>query len=171
MGYLRGLADLPKNPPVTTTILVVCIGLFLLINSDPQNWRQILSLAGYRDAGQIWDGQWWALITTAFVHIELWHLAFNLYWLWVLGGRLELRAVDPGQRQAAPSGQVVGELAVDGGVARHRQVRRGRHREPRARPEGHQHEPEHGQGEAVPATARELPADHGRARYRRILGF
>jgi rhomboid protease GluP len=91
MGYLRGLADLPKNPPVTTAIVFICIGLFLLVNADPQEWQRTLELAGYRDAGQIWNGQWWALITSALLHVELWHLAFNLYWLWVLGGRLELQ--------------------------------------------------------------------------------
>lgn len=37
----------------------------------------------------IWSGRYWALVTSAFVHVALWHLAFNVYWLWVLGRRLE----------------------------------------------------------------------------------
>src|SRR5262249_3508810 len=27
--------------------------------------------------------------TCAFVHLALWHLAFNMYWLWALGSRME----------------------------------------------------------------------------------
>ena len=38
---------------------------------------------------EIWRGAYWALVTSVFVHLALWHLAFNLYWLWVLGGTLE----------------------------------------------------------------------------------
>ncbi len=31
---------------------------------------------------------YWALITSVFVHFALWHVAFNVYWLWVLGSQL-----------------------------------------------------------------------------------
>ncbi len=91
MGYLRKLADLPRNPPVTTIAVIVCIALFVLVNRDAAGDSQAaLESAGWRDAHAIWDGQWWPLATTAFLHYEVWHLAFNIYWLWVLGGRLEL---------------------------------------------------------------------------------
>ncbi|QDT52027.1 Rhomboid protease GlpG [Caulifigura coniformis] len=91
MGYLRKLGDLPRNPPITSIVLVVCIALFAFIHRNPDgDSLQALESAGWRDANAIWEGQWWPLITTAFLHYELWHLAFNMYWLWVLGGRLEL---------------------------------------------------------------------------------
>lgn len=35
------------------------------------------------------SGQWWRLLTSAFVHIELFHLLFNMIGLWILGSRLE----------------------------------------------------------------------------------
>jgi membrane associated rhomboid family serine protease len=35
------------------------------------------------------SGQWWRLLTSVFVHIELSHLVFNMFGLWVLGKRLE----------------------------------------------------------------------------------
>jgi membrane associated rhomboid family serine protease len=38
----------------------------------------------------IWDGAYWGVLRGVFVHLALWHLAFNMYWLWVLGSRLEL---------------------------------------------------------------------------------
>lgn len=44
---------------------------------------------GYQPATAIWDGKCWGLLISVFVHVWLWHLAFNLYWLWVLGKRLE----------------------------------------------------------------------------------
>jgi rhomboid protease GluP len=44
----------------------------------------------YRSAFEIWGGSYWALLTSSFVHVELWHLVANLYWLWTLGRCLEL---------------------------------------------------------------------------------
>lgn len=35
------------------------------------------------------DGEWYRVITAAFVHEELWHIGFNMLALWVLGGALE----------------------------------------------------------------------------------
>src|SRR5262249_30627858 len=32
----------------------------------------------------------WGLLPGVIVHLAIWHLAFNMYWLWVLGSRLEL---------------------------------------------------------------------------------
>jgi membrane associated rhomboid family serine protease len=44
---------------------------------------------GYIPAIRIWTGEWWGLITSAFVHVDPLHLAFNLYWFWVLGSAME----------------------------------------------------------------------------------
>ncbi|AOT59864.1 rhomboid family intramembrane serine protease [Streptomyces rubrolavendulae] len=35
------------------------------------------------------DGEWYRLLTAAFLHQEVWHIAFNMFGLWVLGGPLE----------------------------------------------------------------------------------
>ncbi|OEJ95401.1 rhomboid family intramembrane serine protease [Streptomyces thermolilacinus] len=35
------------------------------------------------------DGEWYRLLTAAFLHREVWHIAFNMFGLWVLGGPLE----------------------------------------------------------------------------------
>lgn len=34
-------------------------------------------------------GEPWRLFTSAFLHADIFHLAFNLYWLWVFGSRVE----------------------------------------------------------------------------------
>jgi membrane associated rhomboid family serine protease len=36
------------------------------------------------------DGAYWQLLTSAFTHLELWHIGFNMLALWVLGPQLEL---------------------------------------------------------------------------------
>lgn len=36
------------------------------------------------------DGAWWQLLTSAFTHVEIWHVGFNLLALWVLGPQLEM---------------------------------------------------------------------------------
>lgn len=35
------------------------------------------------------DGQWYRLVTSTFLHQEVWHIAFNMLGLWWLGGPLE----------------------------------------------------------------------------------
>jgi len=36
------------------------------------------------------DGAYWQLITSAFTHVEIWHIGFNMLALWFLGPQLEL---------------------------------------------------------------------------------
>lgn len=78
------------QPWVSRLVILVCIGIFfgLMAENDYESW-DTLSIFGYLPANSIWNGGYWALITSAFVHFALWHVAFNVYWLWVLGSRLE----------------------------------------------------------------------------------
>ena len=36
------------------------------------------------------DGAYWQVLTSAFTHVEVWHIGFNMLALWVLGPQLEL---------------------------------------------------------------------------------
>ena len=36
------------------------------------------------------DGAWWQLLTSAFTHVEIWHIGVNMLALWFLGPQLEL---------------------------------------------------------------------------------
>lgn len=36
------------------------------------------------------DGAVWQLVTSAFTHVDIWHIAFNMLALWVLGPQLEM---------------------------------------------------------------------------------
>jgi membrane associated rhomboid family serine protease len=36
------------------------------------------------------DGAWWQLLTSAFTHVEIWHIGLNMLILWMLGPQLEV---------------------------------------------------------------------------------
>ncbi len=78
------------HPWFSYLAITACIGVFfgLAFQNDYES-REALAIFGYLPADSIWNGGYWALVTSAFVHFELWHVAFNAYWLWVLGSRLE----------------------------------------------------------------------------------
>lgn len=82
-------------PWITCIILVLCVGICLglsIIHSDES--PESLAHFGYLPADRIWNGEYWGLVTSVFVHLALWHLALNVYWLWKLGSRME-RAMGP----------------------------------------------------------------------------
>ena len=39
--------------------------------------------------GGVADGSWWQLLTSAFTHVEILHIAFNMFMLWQLGPMVE----------------------------------------------------------------------------------
>jgi len=75
-----------RIPWVTYALAVVCVGIWAGIQAsgDPGS-RDVMRRFGSVRAWDIWRGAYWALLTSAFVHVKFWHLAFNVYWLWVLG--------------------------------------------------------------------------------------
>ncbi len=75
---------------LTWLVCMACIAIFLELmqKGDYASWAA-LSKLGYLSPNDIWDGKYWGLVTSVFVHTQLWHVAFNVYWLWILGGALE----------------------------------------------------------------------------------
>jgi membrane associated rhomboid family serine protease len=92
------------NPQLTSLILIaINVGVWMLILSTGGSgsvwvdrlalWRedvqfafpggQVLSVQG------VSDGAWWQLVTSAFTHVEIWHIGFNMLALWLLGPTLE----------------------------------------------------------------------------------
>lgn len=78
------------TPWISRILILLCITNFLglMFQGDDRSWSSVRRF-GHLPADEIWRGDYWALVTTAFVHFELWHLAFNLFWLWRLGSWLE----------------------------------------------------------------------------------
>jgi len=89
-GAEKQLKATQQGPILTWLACAICVVIFLGLSSKGtiESWN-VASKWGYYPPGAEWDGKYWALLTSVFVHIELWHLVFNLYWLWTLGGRLE----------------------------------------------------------------------------------
>ena len=78
-------------PLLTGAACVLCVTIWLVLNlhlndawAQPQRWGYVSEMAIFR-------GAYWGQVTMAFVHQEIIHLAFNVYWLWILGGALERR--------------------------------------------------------------------------------
>ncbi len=75
---------------VTSLACLICVGICVSIatSNQPASWETLLRFGVY-PSESIWRGKFWTLVTSAFVHTEIWHVACNVYWLWVLGSRLE----------------------------------------------------------------------------------
>jgi rhomboid protease GluP len=86
----RSPPDVTTEPWVTRVAIAACVVIFLglAMQNDYKSWATLTKF-GYLPADAIWKGAYWGLITCVFVHFELWHIAFNVYWLWALGSRME----------------------------------------------------------------------------------
>ncbi|MDC0936169.1 hypothetical protein OAS39_07765, partial [Pirellulales bacterium] len=70
----------PKStaqPWVSRLSIIACIVIFfgLAVQNDYESW-ETLSKFGYLPADSIWNGGYWALVTSAFFHLAIWHVAF-----------------------------------------------------------------------------------------------
>src|SRR3982751_3866339 len=82
----------PRGFPIFAWLAcAVCIVIFLGLNSEKhiQSWEAFARWGCYPPE-RIYSGAYWGFITSAFVHEQLWHVAFNVYWLYLLGTKLEL---------------------------------------------------------------------------------
>lgn len=81
---VRHLGELVPDATVTKVLVGVIAVLFIASSALPELINQFAlrpALVGL--------GEWWLLITSAFLHANLMHVAFNGYLLWLLGGMLE----------------------------------------------------------------------------------
>jgi membrane associated rhomboid family serine protease len=82
-----------RNATATTVIVAVNVLVFLGelaqgIGISGTGGSSVVSDGGLTGAA-VADGEWWRLVTSAFIHAGLLHVAFNMYALWWLGGILE----------------------------------------------------------------------------------
>lgn len=78
------------KPICTIVLCLICIGLFIGINleGDFDSW-EVYRKWGAPSAKDIFRGHYWGLLTSNFLHTEIWHIAFNLYWFWFFGKKIE----------------------------------------------------------------------------------
>jgi len=73
--------EIPKYP--------VIVGIGLLATAVTIAWWAGADISALFASGYIRRGQIWRLFTAIFPHVDILHLAFNLYWLWIFGTVIE----------------------------------------------------------------------------------
>ena len=75
---------------VAANVIVFAVDGILSGSGSPLNGGSgPLSRAGYIFGPDVADGEWWRLITAAFLHLGLLHILFNMYALWLFGPIME----------------------------------------------------------------------------------
>jgi GlpG protein len=86
--------------PLTFVLIASCVAVFIVSKfaSDLDAIRSLFiseRLAGHRDFAsmlpEVRQGQFWRLITPAFIHLGFLHILFNMLWLRDLGSMIEAR--------------------------------------------------------------------------------
>jgi membrane associated rhomboid family serine protease len=83
------------QPTVTYALIVINVAVFLaelvsgvsLLGNSFGGSKIILHGALFGPS--VANGDWWRLVTSGFLHFNLWHIAFNMYALYILGTLLE----------------------------------------------------------------------------------
>jgi membrane associated rhomboid family serine protease len=95
-GEIRERGDVVTKTLIAINAVVFLLGLVAGSSDLAQGWSALaenfgLVLGSATDPYQLGvaDGEWYRLITAAFVHQDWWHILMNMYVLWVLGGVLE----------------------------------------------------------------------------------
>lgn len=87
MSYaLSDEADYPRVTPAVQWLIAINVAIYFLqltvVGAD--NMQQALGFQ-VRDLGH----SWWTIVTYMFAHGGFWHLALNMYTLWLFGPRIE----------------------------------------------------------------------------------
>lgn len=85
-----------KYIPILTAIMcLLSIVLFIGINLEGNldNW-EVYKKWGSPSSTDIFNGSYWGLISSNFLHTEIWHIGFNLYWLWFFGKKIEFESTN-----------------------------------------------------------------------------
>lgn len=72
-------------PYFTAAACAICGAIFLSLNAASKPLKERILAIGAPEAIELYNGRVWGLVTSAFVHLQIWHVFFNLYWLWKLG--------------------------------------------------------------------------------------
>ena len=76
----------PRLPRAVQTLIAICVAVYFLqltLVSTPD----MIALLGFR-TGEL-SRTWWTAVTYMFVHAGFWHLALNMYSLFLFGPRVE----------------------------------------------------------------------------------
>ena len=74
---------------MTAAVIAICVVNFLLVNLVKGHPVSVVRDILAPGPLSIWSGSVWGLATSAFVHIEWWHILFNMWWARDFGRLLE----------------------------------------------------------------------------------
>jgi membrane associated rhomboid family serine protease len=103
----------PTNASITSGVLIaINVGVWLAITLTGGSGSRLVDLLGLRPNGicdrgdgtasflegtcsgtwlpGVADGAYWQVVTSGFTHVAIFHIAFNMFALWVIGPQLEL---------------------------------------------------------------------------------
>ncbi|GAA4911106.1 rhomboid family intramembrane serine protease [Streptomyces coeruleoprunus] len=92
---LAGAAVTAGDPHLVTKILIgLNLAVFVAALAVPALVEDLMLIGRAFDFQTaqwlgVADGEWYRLVTSMFLHQEVWHIGFNMIGLWVLGGPLE----------------------------------------------------------------------------------
>jgi rhomboid protease GlpG len=88
------IADLGSLPTLTVALIVASVVIAIgsnLGSSVNALLPFFIAMPGSVGLANVRAGEVWRLLTPIFIHFGILHLAFNMIWLWDLGGLLERR--------------------------------------------------------------------------------
>ncbi len=78
-----------KRIIVTKILIIINVIMFLISNLISDNFTYNLILLGANNRILVMGGEFYRLITSAFLHGNLLHLVVNMYSLWIIGSQVE----------------------------------------------------------------------------------
>lgn len=81
----------PKKPIVTYALIAINIVMFLLLNTVGNGSDDVKTLIDFGALHQslVQAGDYYRLITCSFLHIDIFHIFFNMYALYIVGSQIE----------------------------------------------------------------------------------
>lgn len=100
------------KPHITILVVFISITLFIGINLDGNlETKEVYERWGAPSAMSIFDGSYWGLLTSSFLHTAIWHIGFNLYWIWIFGKKIEYESSKSTYIFLIASGSLVSSFA------------------------------------------------------------
>ena len=99
--FNRRMSGSIASQPWTIALIGVCVVVALFSKGgNDLNWLLALTISKpvftqqeivFPGMSLILHGEVWRLVTPIFLHFGIWHLVFDMYWLYALGGAIERR--------------------------------------------------------------------------------
>jgi membrane associated rhomboid family serine protease len=143
----RTLQSMHVEPIATYVLIALNVAIYFGVQSSPSSYNDLVLFSSLSYGGELHgvaEGEWWRLLTSGFLHTEIWHIGLNmlaLFWLGrmiepalgharfvgiflasLLTGSLGVLILDPNSPTLGASGAVYGLLGAAIVMARNRNI-------------------------------------------------